>query len=324
MFTKYYTGWHRDLVRPASPEDFKKLFDKMHSDKPTKNWEVKCLREGLPFNMGSKAETFCLEDLNDSVVIPILELFREAGVPLILETKTHYVGLERYMDVLKDLDCAVIVAIMGGSDTLNYKLEPGVPMASARWYLVEQLNKRGIWTGVRWEPVMATINDKQAMFEQYAEMCVRTGAKHASIFNYRTSLPRRGQEEFEKRGINYIRMLEGNLDEKWRPKGQALIQALKDRGVKVSSPDFVNFPFGNACESCCGVDGLFKPYQFTFQHACKRIEEEGSVCWDDMEEITFREPKAYERMKEHWNGGGQYYYWTTAPRSRCWTGTSRA
>ena len=41
--------------------------------------------------------------------------------------------------------------------------------------------------------------------------------------------------------------------------------------------------------------------------------EKGSVCWDDMEEITFREPDAYERMKEVWNGKGQYFSLNDSP-----------
>jgi hypothetical protein len=54
-------------------------------------------------------------------------------------------------------------------------------------------------------------------------------------------------------------------------------------------------------------------YEFTFQYACKVIMEKGSVCWDDMEEITFREPDAYDRMKEVWNGKGQYFSLKDSP-----------
>ena len=207
------------------------------------------------------------------------------------------------MDILKDCKVAVIVAIMGGSDTLNYKLEPNVPNASMRWALVKELNKAGIWTGVRWEPIMAGINDKEEVFDDFLHMAQRTGCRHVSFYNYRTSNAWIGKEEFEKRGYNYVKMLEGNLDENWRPKGKTFVEIAKKYGVKVSSPDFVNFPFDNACESCCGTDGLFVPYEFTFQHACKIILQKGSVCWDDMEEIDFRNPEAYERMKECWNGG---------------------
>lgn len=317
LFTKYYSGWHRNLVRPCDPDDYRKLFDKAFgSDKATSDWGIQCLRRGLPFNMGSKAETFCIEDLQyeDSVVVPVLELFREYRVPVIFETKSTYIGLERYLDIVKDLNCAVIVAIMGGSDTLNYKLEPGAPTASARWHLVGELNKRGIWCGARWEPIMAGINSNTDALEGYVKQAAKAGAKHISFYNYRTSNARRAQEEFEKRGYNYTKMLRGNLDEAWKPVGEQFMELCRAAGVAASSPDFVNLPFSNDKESCCGTDGLFPAeYQFTFQHACRLIKENGSVSWDDMDAIDFKEPEAYARLKKHWNGGGGYFTLADSP-----------
>jgi DNA repair photolyase len=308
LYNRYYDGWSRELVRPADPEDYHILFDKAFgSDKDYTDWNVKCLRRGLPFNMGSKAETFCVEDFQYHIVEEILKLFLQYKVPVIFETKSHYIGLQKYLDIIQEMNCAVIVAIMGGSDTLNYKLEPGSPPPSMRWKLVEQLNRRNIWTAVRWEPIMPGINSRPDYFKQYAQDAFNSGAKHISIFNYRTSNYKIAQVEFEKRGFNYVKMLEKNLDENWRPIGQECFRIMKNQGVSVSSPDFVNFPFLSDKESCCGVDGLFVPYHFNFQHACKLIKDKGSVSWEDMESIDFKEPKAYQRMKEVWNGRGNYY-----------------
>ena len=314
FYNKYYTGWNRHIVRPCDPDDYKRLFDRAFgSDKDTQDWKIKCLRQGLPFNMGSKAETFAVEDFEFDVVAKVLELFREYKVPVIFETKSHYIGLQRYLDIIKDLNCAVIVAIMGGSDTLNYKLEPGAPPASMRWNLVKELNRRNIWTGVRWEPIMYGINSRDSILEDFAKKAKENKAKHVSLYNYRTSNWKIAKQNFEKRGWNYVKMLEGNLDENWRPIGKKFFKYLQEEGVRASSPDFVNFPFDNSCESCCGVDGLFEPYEFTFQHACRLIKENGFVSWDDMESITFREQEAYERMKKVWNGGGQYYSLADSP-----------
>lgn len=314
FYNKYYQGWNSHIVRPCDPDDYKKLFDRAFgNDKETDDWKIKCLRQGLPFNMGSKAETFAVEDFEFDVVVKVLELFREYKVPVIFETKSHYIGLQRYLDIIKDLNCAVIVAIMGGSDTLNYKLEPGAPPATMRWNLVKELNRRNIWTGVRWEPIMYGINSRDSILSDFATKAKENKAKHVSLYNYRTSNWKIAKKQFEKRGWNYVKMLEGNLDENWRPIGKKFFEYLQNEGVRASSPDFVNFPFDNSCESCCGVDELFKPYEFTFQHACRLIKEKGFVCWDDMENVTFREPEAYERMKKVWNGGGQYYSLADSP-----------
>lgn len=314
LFTKYYRGWHPGLVRPCDVDEYRRLFDRAFgSDRPSNNWTICCLRRGLPFNMGSKAETFCREDLTDNVVVPVLELFREYRVPVIFETKSHYIGLARYLDIIKELKAAVIVAVMGGTDTLNYILEPGAPPASSRWYLVRELNRRGIWTGVRWEPILSGINSREADFRSYLDQAQRSGARHVSFYNYRTSNWRMAKREFEARGFNYGRMLEGNLDENWRPVGKRFFELAREAGVPVSSPDFVNFPFDSACESCCGVDGLFTPYEFTFQHALRILRQRGHVSWDDMEEVDFREPNAYGRIRAAWNGGRDVFSLADCP-----------
>lgn len=306
MYQKYYDGWSRDLVRKADPALYKDLFNRAFgSDKPSNDWLIRCLRYGLPFNMGSKAETFVYP--NDETVVEILELFREYKVPVIFETKSIYAGLAQYLDIIKDLNAAVIVSIMGGSDTLNYRLEPGAPPASSRWQFVKELNRLGIWAGVRWEPIMPSINSSDEQLEGYAKNAEESGAKHVSVYHYRSSNFKQAQVEFEKNGFNFIKMLEGSTDENWKPLGKKLFSFLKQRGVPVSSPDFVNFPFDNDRISCCGTDELFKPYLFNYQYALHLIKTKGSVCWEDMESIEFKESESYLRMKAGWNGGGQYY-----------------
>lgn len=314
LYTKYYNGWSPDLVRPCNIENYKRLFDKAFgTDKEYKDWNIKCLRRGLPFNMGSKSEPFSKEDFEFDRVAPVLELFRDYQVPVIFETKSHYCGMSCYLDIIKDLNCAIIISIMGGTDTLNYKLEPYAPTASMRWDLVKELNDLGIWCGVRWEPIMPGINSRDEILKDYAECARKAGARHVSFYNYRSSNYKKAKEEFEKRGYNYIKMLEKNLDENWKPIGERFFDYLKAEGVPASSPDFVNFPFFSDRESCCGVDGLFTPYEFTLQHACSLIRQKGNVCWEDMEEIDFKEPKAYEGLKWGWNGNGQFFTLADSP-----------
>lgn len=306
LFNKYYEGYNRFLVRECNPDDFKALFDKAFgSDKTTSDWTIQCLRYGLPFNMGSKSETF--QYGNHKTVIKVLELFREYKVPVIFETKSIYAGLEQYIDIIKDLNCAIIVSIMGGSDTLNYKLEPGTPPASMRWSFVGQLNRLGIWTGVRWEPIMPSINSSDKDFEGFVKNAKRYGAKHVSVYGYRSSDYYGAAEEFKKHGFNYVKMLEQSMDENIRPVIKKFMGMLKDEGIPVSSPDFVNYPFDSDCLSCCGTDELFKPYLFNFQYALSLIRKKGYVEWNDMDQIEFREPKSYERLKGCWNGKGDVF-----------------
>lgn len=314
LYNQYYSGWNRNLVRPCDPEEYRKLFDAAFgTDKNSQNWFIRCLRRGLPFNMGSKAETFCAEDLKLGIVEKVLALFHEYKVPVIFQTKSHYIGLRRYLDIIKELNCVVIISIMGGTDTLNYELEPGAPCASSRWYLAKHLKRLGIKTKVRWEPILPGINSSKEVFNSYAEAMKKADIDHVSYYNYRTSNYKIAMKEFESRGFNYVRMLEKNQDEFWEPLGRSFLQSLQAQGRLASSPDFVNFPLDNDCVSCCGVDGIFPSYDFHFQYACKLIKDKGSVSWEDMEEIDFKEPKAYERARAVWNGKGHYYSLADSP-----------
>lgn len=306
MYQKYYDGWTPDLIRKSNPDDFKQLFDLAYgSDKKTNRWDIQCLRHGLPFNMGSKSEPFM--KAKDKLVIKVLRLFQEYKVPVIFETKTIYAGLNRYRDIIKNLNAAVIVSIMGGSDTLNYKLEENCPPASTRWQFVEHMNRLGIWTAVRWEPVMPTINATDDILKSYAKTAAKHGARHVSIYHYRSSDYSAAAKEFKKHGFNFVKLLENSTDDKWYPIGKKLFAYLKAENVPCSTPDFVNFPFESDRISCCGTDELFAPYLFNYQYALYLIKKNGKVSWDDMENIDFKEPKSYERMKKTWNGGGGYY-----------------
>jgi hypothetical protein len=306
LYQKYYDGWYWNLVREANPDDFKKLFDRAFgSDSKTNDWYIKCLRHGLPFNMGSKSDMFLYP--NSPLAIRVLELFREYKVPVIFETKSVFAGLRSYLDIIKDLHCAVIVSVMGGSDTLNYRLEPGAPVASSRWQFVGEMNRLGIWTAVRWEPIMPTINASDEDLEGFAKNAKKYKARHVSLYHYRSSDYYGAAERFKAAGFDYVKMLEASLDEKWKPVGQKLFDYLRQEDIPASSPDFVNFPFRSDCLSCCGTDELFKPYLFNFQYALSLIRKKGFVEWEDMENVGFIEMEAYRRMKDCWNGGGGIY-----------------
>ena len=301
--------WHPNLVRPSRYEDWVHLFE---THQTARSWEAECMRHRLPFNMGSKAETFCLEDQDYRLVERVLGLFHKYKYPIIFETKTHLAGLRRYREIIKELDAAVIVAQTGGSMTLAYRLEPGAPNPMLRWEFVQQMNEEGIWTAVRWEPILMSINSSVDVLEDFAKKAKKFRARHVSFFNYRTSDAKQALDNFEANGFDLGKVVEANDGPKWIETGRLFFKMLRDLGVPTSSPDFVNFPFDSSCESCCGVDDLFPGhiYQLTFQHACRLIKERGRVSWGDMEAVPLKHPESYARMKRIWNGERNEGYYT--------------
>jgi hypothetical protein len=251
------------------------------------------------------------EALESRLVEQLLELLIQYRIPVILETKHHYI--ERYLDWILELSrvsrVAVVIGVLGGSDALSASLEPNLPPPSVRWRLVKKLNQKGIWTAVKWEPVLHGVNDSEEVIEQFYRDAQRSGARHISFFNYRVTNWQRAYREFSQRGYDYEKILKGNYGPTWIRSGRLFFQFAKRYNIPTSTGDIINFPLSNDRESCCGVDGVFEgSYQFTLQRACFIIRRKGFVSWSDMEEITFRLPQTYELMKNLWNRSWRGYY----------------
>ncbi|GAI24743.1 unnamed protein product, partial [marine sediment metagenome] len=77
-------------------------------------------------------------------------------------------------------------------------------------------------------------------------------------------------------------------------------------GLKVASPDWVNFGFMNDTEGCCGLDH-FGNQHFTFQKATKILKTKNKVRLSDISSYNLFGKKYYNKLKKIWNGDGFHY-----------------
>lgn len=312
MMPAYWDNWTPNLVRPANLDYYRKMLDLAYSDKPTKNLVALGLRKGIAFNLGSRAELWQEKEFETETTYQILELFKEYDHPIILQTKAQWCGCDKYVDLMKDMKIAVIISILGGGNILAQRLEPKAPPTDQRWRLVNYMNSQDIWTGVRWEPILPTINDDEKSLKAFARRAENNGAKHISWYNYRTSRRPMGKKMFEEAGFNFKKMWEKNKDKHWKDIGKRVIDIFNEKSTPHSTPDWINFPFDSHKISCCGIDDLFpKGYnKFTFQYACHILKVKGKVSWQDMvsaEPILYDE-KEFNLVKHLWRETDKNYY----------------
>jgi DNA repair photolyase len=312
MMSAYFDNWTPNLVRPADMKHYEKLLALAYSDKKTTNLVAVGIRKGIAFNLGSRAELFQEKEFETETTLKILKLFREYDHPVIIQTKAQWAGLDKYTSILSDMKIAINVSIIGGGNIELLKLEPKAPPADQRYRLVKYLNELGIWTGVRWEPILPTINDDEKTLLNYARRAENNLAKHISWYNYRTSRRPMGKKLMEDAGFNYEKMWAANKDENWEAIGKRVIKSFNEYSVPHSTPDWINFPFDSHKISCCGIDDLFpKGYnKFTFQYACHILKTKGEVRFKHLVEAdqTLYDEKEFELMKHLWNDVDEHFF----------------
>lgn len=313
MMPAYFDNWTPQLIRPADMKYYEKVLKVAYSDKPTKNLVALGLRKGIAFNLGSRAEIFQEKEFESETTLKILRLFKEYDHPIILQTKSQWAALDKYLDVLTEMKVGIIVSILGGGNLDMYKLEPMAPPADQRWLCVKALSEDfGIWTGVRWEPILPSINDDDKTLQAYGRRAKNNGAKHISWYNYRTSRRPMAKKRFEKAEFNFEKMWELNKDDNWLGVGKRVVKAFNEYGVPHSTPDWINFPYDSHKISCCGIDNLFpKGYnKFTFQYACHILKVKGEVRFSDLVDAdpVLYDDKEFKLVKHLWQEADDHFY----------------
>jgi len=154
------------------------------------------------------------------------------------------------------------------------------------------------------------INSTKADFINYAKNCVQSGVKHVSVYNYRSSDYDAATVAFEARGFDFLKLVKRNESD-WPKVGALFFDIMKQNKIPCSSPDFVNFGFSSDCVSCCGLDNKFGlKYKLNWMYALRLIKDNGSVRFQELADLKFKNPKSFELMKKSWNGSKSI--WTLA------------
>lgn len=286
---------------PNDPKIWKnKLHNAFDKRSESKDPTILALRSGLPVLVGRKCEPFCPTEKEAHATINLLRLLNEYGVKKVVEAK----GTSVSPNDLIDLADGILVSIIPGGEKLHDTLEPGTPSFDERFKFAKALKGIGLWVGLTAEPILPTVNDSEKIIKEYAEKASEIGVDHVNFGEYRWHNVKVANRRMKEAGLDLVKIL-GSGD-RWPEIGQRIFTILRDYGLKVSTPDWINFGLMNDCESCCGLDD-FGVQHFTHQASLQIIAERGRVTWSDIVKFNNLGNECEEKFKKIWNGDGRHY-----------------
>jgi len=301
----------RGLVNPINIKNLENVLKLAFSERESSNPVIRAIRSKFPIAVGKKVEPFQPVELETEATLRCLRLLREYDVPTLIETKHIYLGLDKYLKIISDMDVAINVSILTGSMAKMALLEPRAPMTDHRWKLVKLLKDSGHWVGVRNEPMMLGIGSSDIIMKRYADRAADVGVDHVNFGAYRVFDPKMAYKNFVTIGMEReYRKMWKMIDTPglWREIGEKMFSLLHECGIKASSSDWDVFFDLNDCENCCGTDEKFPNFnRFTWQHALEILKDKGRVKWSDIEPHSdwLGEKKIAKRgvedIKEIWN-----------------------
>lgn len=257
----------------ANLKDLERLLKQSKERKTSKNPVVNALKH-LPVIIGRKCEPL----LNDTALVTLraVELFHKYDIKVIIETK-NVVDIDPYLEYIDGVN----ISLIPGSHELRNKLEPGLPDAGKRLKMGKRIKEAGKFVGITGEPILPTLNSEPECIEAW--LCTITKCfepDHINFGEFRAHSPAIADRMLSSVGIDLIPIMKGMKD--WKEIGDMIFYAGKSHGIKISTPDWVNFADQNSCFSCCGLD-QFGTHKFNFQFAKQCLDEdEHGVDWYHM------------------------------------------
>jgi len=290
---------HRESFFKQKPEFLPRRVDKVK--RQLKKFEF-LLEKGIPIVIGDNCEALCEAEQDFKATYELLKILRDHDVPVVIETKGYL--FDFILKILGEMNSGVNYSITPGRDIDFALWEPGLPTLSDRFYFVRTLKELGIWVGIKAEPILHGITDKEELVRDFARRCVEAGVENVNFGDLRISFPIVADRRFREVGLDLLEIVRAKKN--WRETGLRIYEILKEEGIKrVYSPDWINFGFLNDCVSCCGFDGRFGYHKFNFQYAVKLLKEKKKVCLMDLLQENPGFPE--DKFLEVWNNSKKYY-----------------
>jgi DNA repair photolyase len=299
-------GWLKNkTVNGIKPINLKMVEQCLsHASRQEEKWDsslTKAIRK-LPIIIGRKSEPFCSYEEKYSATYLTLRLIANYGFKAVVETRQT----KGVLEALSKVEVAgANLSILFGDDSVRKRMEPELPTYEDRFELARKLKSIGLHVGLIAEPLIPTLNDKPEFYEAYAEKASEIGVDHVNFGELRVQNIKIAAEMFSDGGLDLIEVVRGK--EHWKEDGLKIFESFKSRGVKISTPDWVNFYSMNDCRGCCGLD-KFGLHYFTFQHALDLLKQkDAKITFDDMLKYNIFDLKEEERFRKIWNGDSRYY-----------------
>lgn len=293
----------RTYEKGLIPTDIKELDNLLKnafgSEKESTNPTVLALRAKLPVIIGRKSEPFCHQEKELKNTEKMMKVLHDYGVVVTAEGKANNIDAT----IMSKYATGVLVSIMPAPFGAHKVLEPGLPTPDERFKFAKEMKDIGLYVSITGEPLL--LPPREGFLERYANKCREAGADHVNFGEFRTSNPKLAYMDMKSVGLN-LKDYMSHMKDHWVEEGQAFMKAIRQVGIKCSTPDWVNFGFDNDYLGCCGIS-KFGVHKFNFQYAMKILKERGKVSFSDIEKLNIFGEEFKEKFRKIWNDPTKYY-----------------
>ncbi|MCD6483885.1 MAG: DUF1848 family protein [Candidatus Odinarchaeota archaeon] len=137
----------------------------------------------FPIAMSNSSDPYPRVEKEKKITRKTLEIMKRFPVKLIITTKSDIIV--RDIDLLKEMQVAVMFTITTMNPVIASKLEPFAPSPKQRIDAARRLIDAGIPVGVRVDPIILGINDNYESISAVVKECARIGCVHIVSSTYK-------------------------------------------------------------------------------------------------------------------------------------------
>lgn len=150
---------------------------------------------------GAMCDAYNLFERTEFVTRHALELIDAFGFGISMLTKSDLIlrDIDIYQSIAEHSPVLCMTTITTADDVLGKKIEPGAPLSSRRFEVVETLAKAGIHTGVVMTPLLPFLEDSEENIHAIVERAAASGARF--VYGIMGVTIRDGQREYFLAGL---------------------------------------------------------------------------------------------------------------------------
>lgn len=150
--------WNKPYPVPVDLNAIRKVFYTVFETDKKSKWRP-ILEKRIPIRIGSMSDSFMWMEDKIKVTKEFLKILNHYKYPHIVFTRSDLIAKSDYLDLIDPKLAAVQFSMSSTNDKMNKLIEPGAPSAQRRLRALEVLNKHGIWTTVRINPLFPIYPD---------------------------------------------------------------------------------------------------------------------------------------------------------------------
>lgn len=176
-----------NAVRPADAQQIKSVFDRA-LNRGSSGVIAEFLRHRTPVHVGGMSDPLQPAEEHHRVTASVLKTLISHQYPIVLSTRSALTAKSPYIDLLKDLNFAVVQFSFSSTlDSVAASVEPHATRPSVLLRVMETLSKCGIVVTCRWQPFIRGISETPC---EFIPRIAATGCRHVAFEHLKLPLER--------------------------------------------------------------------------------------------------------------------------------------